>query len=196
DNLVQNIPHTDHPIHPSFPEVIIDNKSYSVQIISQIGVYLLWEVILSDEQGSHEKAYVKAVRKHQYSLDTHQLLANNGYAPKVLASSIIPGNWCLVYIECLDNYSMLHRITLNLNDQERNCLKEKIEKAVEYLHNLGHVHGDLREGNILVGRLEDNDFDVKLIDFEWSGKAGFACYSYFMNHKNIQWPDGAEDGKL
>ncbi|CAG8677502.1 6638_t:CDS:1, partial [Ambispora gerdemannii] len=54
----------------------------------------------------------------------------------------------------------------------------------------------LREGNILVSRLEDNDFDVKLIDFEWSGKAGSACYSHFMNHKNIQWPDGAEDGKL
>ncbi|CAG8635390.1 801_t:CDS:2, partial [Ambispora gerdemannii] len=140
DYLVQNISQTDHPIHPSFPEVIIDNKSYT----------------------------------------------NIEYAPKVLASLIIPGNWCLVYMEYLDNYLMLHRISLNLNDQERNCLKEKIEKAVEYLHNLGHVHGDLREGNILVSRLEDNDFDVKLINFEWSGKASSACYSHFMNHKNIQ----------
>ena len=37
---------------------------------------------------------------------------------------------------------------------------------------------------------------MKLIDFEWSGKAGSARYSHFMNHVGIRWPDGAEDGKL
>ncbi|CAG8525366.1 13799_t:CDS:2 [Ambispora leptoticha] len=195
EKLVQNIPQTDHPVHPSFPDVTISGESYSVKIISQVGNYLLWEVTLFNEQGP-KKACVKAVQKHKYSLDTHQLLSEVGYAPKVLASSIIPGNWLLVYIEYLDNHSMLNRVAFNLNDQERNHLREKIEKMVEYLHNLGHVHGDLREGNILVSRLEDNDFDVKLIDFEWSGKAGSAYYSHFMNHKNIQWPDGAEDGKL
>ncbi|CAG8775339.1 32322_t:CDS:1, partial [Racocetra persica] len=143
---------------------------------------------------SHKKAYVKAVRRHKYSLDTHQLLADAGYAPKVFASSIIPGNWCLVYMEYLDNHSMLHRVVLD--DQEQGYLRKRIENVVKYLHNLGHVHGDLREGNILVSRLKENDFDIKLIDFEWSGTIGSVRYSHFINHKNIQWPDGAEDGKI
>ncbi|CAI2199703.1 4295_t:CDS:1, partial [Funneliformis geosporum] len=38
-------------------------------------------------------------------------------------------------------------------------------------------------------------FDVKLIDFEWSGAVGTACYSHFMNHIAIRWPEGAEDRK-
>ncbi|CAI2192960.1 10136_t:CDS:2, partial [Funneliformis geosporum] len=36
---------------------------------------------------------------------------------------------------------------------------------------------------------------IRLIDFEWSGAVGTACYSHFMNHIAIRWPEGAEDGK-
>ena len=149
DKLVQKIPQTDHPVHPSFPEVIIGDKYYNVQINSQFANYLLWEVTLLNKQETHENVYVKVVQKHKYSLDTHQLLSKVGYAPKVLATSFIPGNWLLVYMECLDNRLMLNRITNNLNDQERNNLREKIEKVVKYLRDSGYVHGDLREGNIL-----------------------------------------------
>jgi len=38
--------------------------------------------------------------------------------------------------------------------------------------------------------------NLKLIDFEWSGKVGSARYSHFMNHVDIKWPDGVGDGKL
>ncbi|KAF0520563.1 Protein kinase-like domain containing protein [Gigaspora margarita] len=196
DEQARKMPQTINLEHPLFPEVTIDDKCYSVQIIRQIGNYLLWEVTLSNEQGPTKKAYVKAIQKRKYSLNTHQLLAEAGHAPKVLATSVIPGNWLLVYMEYLDNHSTLNRVALNLNDQDRNSLRVKIETIVEHLHNLGHVHGDLREGNILIRQFENNDFDVKLIDFEWSGKVGSAHYSHFMNHVDIKWPDGAEDGKL
>ncbi|RHZ70234.1 hypothetical protein Glove_274g2 [Diversispora epigaea] len=196
DKLIQENPQTVHPINPSFPKVTIDNKSYSVYINDQVGIYLLWEVVLFDEQDLCKKAYVKAVKKHKYSLDTHQLLAKVGYSPKVLAVSYIPGNWLLVYMEYLDQHSILSQITSILNVHERNSLRITIENIVKYLHNSEHVHGDLREGNILIYQSKNNNFDVKLIDFEWSGKVGFARYSHFMNHIDIQWPDGAEDGKL
>lgn len=88
-------------------------------------------------------------------------------------------------MEYLNNHSILYHITSNLDDQKRSSLRKKIEGVVGYLHNLGYVHGDLREGNILVRQLEGNEFDVKLIDFEWSGKVGSACYSPFMNRKYI-----------
>ncbi|CAG8679375.1 15593_t:CDS:1, partial [Funneliformis caledonium] len=196
DQVDQSNSQIDNLLHPSFPKVTIDYKSYNVQINFQIGGYLLWEVKLIEKQGSYEKAYVKAVQNHHYSIDTHQHLAQVGYAPKVLAISSIPGNWLLVYMECLDNHSTLNHIASNLNQQERNSLGEKIEKAVKYLHDSGHVHGDLREGNIMIHKLEDNDFDIKLIDFEWSGKVGFARYSHFMNRFGIKWADGADDGEL
>ncbi|CAG8492336.1 10200_t:CDS:2, partial [Racocetra persica] len=177
--------------HPLFPEMIIDDKYYKVQIEKNI-VNCLWKVTLSNKQGSCEKACVKAIQKHKYLLDTHQLLAEIRYAPKILATSFIPGNWLLVYIEYLDNHLMLH-VTSNLKGQSN--LKEKIKKVVKYMHDSDYVHRDLCAGNFLFCHLENDEFDVKLIDFEWSGKVGFARYSHFMNH-NIQWPDSAEDGKL
>ncbi|CAG8635063.1 3977_t:CDS:2, partial [Racocetra fulgida] len=170
DEQARKNPRTVHPKHPLFPEVTIDRECYSVQIIRHIDGYLLWEATLSNEQGPPKKVYIKAIQKCKYSLNTHQLLAEAGYAPKVLASSIIPGNWLLVYMEYLDNHSTLDCVAFKLNDQDRNSLRVKIEKMVEHLHNLEHVHGDLREGNILIRRFENNDFDVKLIDFEWSGE--------------------------
>ncbi|PKK59266.1 hypothetical protein RhiirC2_646780, partial [Rhizophagus irregularis] len=79
----------------------------------------------------------------------------------------------------------------------RNSLRTEIIKVVKILHDNNFVHGDLREGNILVCRNSERKcgFDVKLVDFEWSGLNGEACYSHFMNHIGIHWPDGAEDGK-
>ncbi|CAG8729625.1 29882_t:CDS:1, partial [Racocetra persica] len=152
----------------------------------QVGVFRLWKVRILDAQEIYCIAYVRAVQKHQYSLDTHWLLADAEYAPKVFATSVIPGNWLLVYMECLDNYLMLSCITINLNNQERDDLKKKIEIVVKYLYDSEHVHGDLCEGNILVRQLENNEFDVKLIDFEWSGKVDSARYSHFMNHVSIK----------
>ncbi|CAG8655716.1 14933_t:CDS:2, partial [Racocetra fulgida] len=96
----------DDKLHPSFPEVIIDDKCYKVQIEENI-INCLWNVILSNEQKICEKAYVKAIQKHKYSLDTHQLLAKIRYALKILATSFIPGNWLLIYIEYLENHLML-----------------------------------------------------------------------------------------
>ncbi|CAG8775215.1 6995_t:CDS:2, partial [Racocetra fulgida] len=92
DEQAQKIPQTINLEHPLFPEVTIDDKCYSVQIIRQIGNYLFWEVTLSNEQGPTKKAYVKAIQKRKYSLNTHQLLAEAGYASKVFVTSVIPGN--------------------------------------------------------------------------------------------------------
>lgn len=33
------------------------------------------------------------------------------------------------------------------------------------------------------------------MDFEWAGLANETTYPLFMNHKDIQWPPGATDGK-
>ena len=35
---------------------------------------------------------------------------------------------------------------------------------------------------------------VAIIDFDWSGPPT-QRYPFFMNHSDINWPEGAEDGK-
>ncbi|CAG8812470.1 816_t:CDS:2, partial [Racocetra persica] len=159
-------PQTIYPVHPLFPEVIIDDKSYMVHINSQVSTNLLWEVTLLNEQRPHLTVYVRAVQKYQYLLDTHKLLDEVEYAPKVFTTSVIPGNWILVYMESLNNHSILHNITSNLDNQKQSSLRKKIKEVVKYLNNSGYVHEDLCEENILVHQLEDNEFNVKLIDFE------------------------------
>ncbi len=54
-----------------------------------------------------------------------------------------------------------------------------------------YCHGDFRPPNILV----DNDGRVFVIDFQWAGMQGTAQYPHFMNHAEIEWPKGAEDGR-
>lgn len=35
-----------------------------------------------------------------------------------------------------------------------------------------------------------------MIDFEWGGDIGVATYPFYMNHQELQWPEGAKDGDL
>lgn len=65
------------------------------------------------------------------------------------------------------------------------------QAAVHNLHAAGFVHGDLRSCNILLA-----SGVVYIADFEWAGQPGKAKYPYFMSHLDIEWPDGASDGKL
>ncbi|GBC03076.1 hypothetical protein RclHR1_04980021 [Rhizophagus clarus] len=52
---------------------------------------------------------------------------------------------------------------------------------------LDRITRNLNDGE----RLEKQcGFDIKFIDFEWSGVVGTARYPNFMNHINIKWPDG------
>jgi len=197
NELDHSSPPTIRRLYPLFPHVVVNNEFFSIQVEFQLGTYLLWRVTLVGEKGSQFAAYVKAVRKQQYSLDMHQFLAESGYAPKIFATSE-SGGWFFVYMECLDNHLMLHHVTAELHDkQEQKSLIAQIKKVIEHLHNSEYVHGDLREGNILVCQLSDHEkFDIKLIDFEWSGKVGSAHYPHFMNHASIEWSDGVGDGKL
>ncbi|GET02254.1 hypothetical protein RCL_jg21883.t1 [Rhizophagus clarus] len=75
---------------------------------------------------------------------------DSGHAPIIIYNTEIPGGWLLIYMECLDQHLMLDRITRNLNDGERFALSAEIRRVINNLHNSNFVHGDLREGNILV----------------------------------------------
>src|SRR3546814_10578615 len=65
--------------------------------------------------------------------------------------------------------------------------------AITMLHDHGYVHGDLRNANIL--RCPDSV--VKIIDFDWCGVEGSACYPMDKNDAAArEWHVGATRGTL
>ncbi|CAG8688952.1 11591_t:CDS:2 [Funneliformis caledonium] len=122
-------------------------------------------ILQTNGEVQEHSVYVKAVQRKYYSLQAYNFLLTNG-------------NHALKIIEAT-------------------YMPEEIIRVIQILHDNDYVHGDLCEGNILVCRHSEREcgFDVKLINFEWSGLVGTACYSHFMNHIAIHWLEGAEDRK-
>ena len=52
------------------------------------------------------------------------------------------------------------------------------------------VHGDLRQTNVAVQRVEKG-WMVKFVDYDWAGVAGLHRFPHFMNSQ-IGWPDGVQ----
>ena len=109
-------------------------------------------------------------------------MAAAGYAPALLGFAKLVQGWWLIVQELIDAVSWD-----DMSEKPCECL----EVAVRSLHDAGFVHGDLRSSNTLVASSR-----VYVVDFEWAGQLGTARYPYFMNHLDIQWPEGASDGKL
>jgi len=127
-----------------------------------------------------QSVFIKFCRS--YSTAAHQAVAAAGYAPALLGYEQLVQGWWLIGQEFVDAVPW---------DEMVDKPVEPLKAAVRALHAAGFVHGDLRGCNILVAASA-----VYLIDFEWAGPVGTATYPYFMNHADIQWPDGAGDGKL
>ena len=51
-------------------------------------------------------------------------------------------------------------------------------------HQDGFVHGDLRPPNIII-----TNNGPQIIDFDWAGKIGIACYPVDINPE-VDWPEG------
>ena len=112
-------------------------------------------------------------------------------APQLYALEALAGGWFMVVMEILRGFDIYFPLDRSLYDS--------LAAVVETLHAQDYVHGDLRVCNILVGP-EDSLGDVAdcrqricLIDFDWTGKEGSTRYPGFMNHQDVQWPEGASD---
>ncbi|PKK56249.1 hypothetical protein RhiirC2_872074, partial [Rhizophagus irregularis] len=68
DKYYENVPQIFPRQYPSFPDVKLNDVTYRVQVNSQYGNYLLWQVTLQEADNTiiEHKAYVKAVQKKDY----------------------------------------------------------------------------------------------------------------------------------
>jgi len=70
-------------------------------------------------------------------------------------------------------------------------LQEAVESILKTLDSKDFVHGDLRTNNIMIRTdVIEKCVDIKVIDFDWAGKAGEVCYPAERN-TDIQWPGEA-----
>ena len=96
----------------------------------------------------------------------------------------------MVVMEYLTDYKIIADPPCTRNAVEN--LRETLEKVVEEMHSMGYVHGDLREGNVLYKEEKGNEgssMKVKIIDFDWGGKADEVTYPPRLNPE-INWhPD-------
>jgi calcium-dependent protein kinase len=52
--------------------------------------------------------------------------------------------------------------------------------ALSYLHERGIIHRDIKAENLLIKRIDDDNFDVKLIDFGFSKILRFNLAGSFL----------------
>ena len=135
-----------------------------------------FKATLDQEDGSVLVKFCKS-----YCKDAHTCLASGRHAPDFLGIESLADEWLMVVMEY---------VTGCLWDEATDKPVAGLQAAVQLLHQAGFVHGDLRSNNILVV-----SGTVRIIDFEWADVAGEAAYPLFMNHIDVEWPDGARDGQ-
>ena len=116
-----------------------------------------------------EPIMVKFTRR--YSIELHAFCAKRGYAPVIHGFRTLPGGWSVVAMD----YILPPMHPSQSPDLTRLLDKwiDDLQKLVQSFHDKGFVHGDLREPNILC----DGE-KVMLIDFDWGGEVGKACYPH------------------
>ncbi|CAG8534579.1 7140_t:CDS:2 [Dentiscutata erythropus] len=140
---------------------------------------LLWKAITKDGQ----KIIVKFA--WQYNQRAHELCSKIGKVPKLLYinKEMVDGFYMIVmdYVEATPLYNCN-----SLSYDEYKTILENIKEAIDILYKENIMFADLCDSNIFVNKSQD---------FDWASQEEIECYPYFMNHKHINWPPGAEDRK-
>jgi len=133
----------------------------------------------------------KLVYRH-YGVAVHQALEKS-FAPQLFGWSEKPGiNACLYIMEYLlppcwdtEGWLTLTALGLDMAAQYLTPIYQVLKEIVAYLTSLELVHEDLRPNNLMIKMQKSmvlaQPVQIKVVDFEWAGKVGFACYPHNRN---------------
>ena len=142
--------------------------------------------------GAGQRVAVKFVRR--YSKELHEHCASRDLAPALLGFEKLAGDWFMVVMEHMDGYETL--ATLKDHASIPTQLRQMVMDLVTSFHAQKFVRGDIRNSNLLLrldGKLE---MKLKLIDFDWGGKEGEACYPVLINNHTVDRPPDVVGGQL
>ncbi|KAJ2921962.1 hypothetical protein H1R20_g15134, partial [Candolleomyces eurysporus] len=94
----------------------------------------------------------------------------------------LPQEWVTLYSLAENNPSDFEQCSQGILN--------KLKYAITVLKRQGYVHGDFRSNNIMINANmlgDEGKVDIKIVDFDWSGKAQEAHYPGSRN-PSIPWP--------
>ena len=173
---------------PYFQEFIVNGKAYKLKYTKFMAMDRPSRAVFRASIGSEDQAGgsdVVVKFAHSYCRPTHKLLAGISLAPRLQYCEKVDSIG--MYIVVMDLAAEMD-IGVSFQDQS---ISSKLRKAIQALHDVGFVHGDLQEPNILV---TDNG-DMKIIDFDWCGKEREVYYPSDIN-LGISWDPEVKRGGL
>ena len=176
-------------LDPQFPDLrtyrsLETKTTVSFKYLRQIDEKKL---LFFGETENTERICIKFVRR--YSQAVHEKCAEMGIAPKLRGFEDIGAGWKMVIMDALDEeYQPFDEITLHVGAEH--FLRERLVQ----LHQANFVHGDVRDVNVMVRK--DGKLGLMLVDFDWSGIIGEACYPINVNKVDLWRPDDVSDGRL
>jgi serine/threonine protein kinase len=130
--------------------------------------------VMKIENASTDARKADFIRESELS----ELLGNNGIGPTVVASYVGKYVGIIIMEKLTITLESLESRILELEDKDVairivNIIKGKFLRVISKLHELGYVHGDIHEGNImlkmdtsnLVENLSKGKYELRLIDF-------------------------------
>ena len=75
----------------------------------------------------------------------------------------------MVVMDYLEDYECLFNARESLFHEDRERLREELTTSLKNLHQMGLVHGDVHDANMM---MKKDQLRWKLVDFDWSGTIG------------------------
>lgn len=125
----------------------------------------------------------------RYGGDGHRIVAEKRHAPELFFCEQIQGGVTMVIMKFIAGQDAYYRFK---NFDLPPSILDDVKSAIEVLHGVGLVFGDLRRPNIIIDKLTGQERAL-LIDFEWVGQDGQARYPALLNDSGvIRWANGVQ----
>ncbi|KAG8946954.1 hypothetical protein FRC04_011249 [Tulasnella sp. 424] len=150
---------------------------------------------------------VKLVGK-DYGVGAHRLLAERQFAPKLYGQKSLESAPTAYIMEYLSppTHTQSGWVTLfkffkldDLASQYSHAIWNTLDRILTMMEEAKVVHGDLRPNNVLlevdsddtpVCSGEEQEVNLRVVDFDWAGQSGEVCYPLQRN-EDITWPGDA-----
>jgi serine/threonine protein kinase len=126
-----------------------------------------------------------------YGKAAHEAAVDLRIAPALYAVENIASGMKVVVMELLEGFTPLCKLT---DKHVRRTAVQAVANALKALHGKGFVHGDVHEANVLVHD-KSGGAEVRLVDFDWSGRHGEATYPVIPNPV-LEWHPDVARGKV
>ena len=145
---------------------------YKKQLYETKLLFLVEEVQENNTEHKIPQQWVVKFVQNNYGQEVHEYCYQKKLAPSLFAVQDLCDNWKMVVMEYLlpDKFESLDSYVSNLQYNEKEKIKGKVMEVAKILHDENYVHGDLRLINMMISITNLDEFELRIVDFDWSGR--------------------------